>query len=1292
MSRFLILILILATILITIVPITTFAQDLNFTSTNRDILGLGNRSLVSSSPQTNFLNSITNQGRGLQVNGLPNFNIQDMVVADFNADSILDVASISSDITSKGQGLITLLFGSGDGSFSFPKTFPTTKTPFAIAASDIDLDGVTDLAIAENGLIEIFSGFLLNTDKVTNRDRLGDPNFGGNGLLTFGGKAVSIAFARLDPDATPDLVILFTQSFSGQVEIFLTADNNGSFTLTSNFTFSTIGSIQDSQKALDIGVSNLADPQTASIDSDLDIFIATSSGVEIFENSLPNFVSQPLLATNKPISQIILQDVTRDNKADILALSPQTNTLLEFPTNNNSYADILEFPIVASAVSFTLFNFNNDGIFDLAIISQPNNSSPIDPINPSNSNIFVLTGTRFGTFQNPLPLVLDSNLVIENPNVMIGARIDRLTANDDLMVISKATPNKTGGIVLLSSRIGYKIPPQQVITNMKSIDFDSIGGVNDLLIIEQNQGLIILLLNNLSQVRTIAVGDLFTNSKQLITSATTFRDATNGTNNLAISMLLNIDSPNPTGQIITGLLNINQNPLPSFNQFVASSGITNLMNGDFNNDLFDDLAYIDCFSNSVATVINDGKNFFLNTTIRETGGFVPVSATLLDANDDDRLDMAVVNQGSAINGNQSLVSILLGNGEGRFQPTGSLLQVPNFALSIAGGAMALSTNNQRQVIDFNQDGFADLAVVSTGSSVTGITDSALVTLLINRSDAPGNFIVQPPIPLKDPTTNISLQLLAKLGGAGMVSGRFGDGSVSLLSDGNATTNINASNGVAIGGANNLIAVGDFNADSSQDIVVSGTTLVNNQNLRSSIYLVGNSTANTVRVVRPLRVAPYLNSDPNIIDLDTFVASATGNFTGTTLPTDVAYISVNGKIWLDTNTSQILNRAPIITIRRQDLNAPFGSGRKAIVTVGQQLTIPVTGFDADNDPLTFSLVPSPNGEAPPPFITIRNTGSTTAQITVDTRSINIAGTSLNRLIAVEATDRNSSGPGGRQPLTSRAYFTLIIRPNSSPTIAPIAPQNLFAGQTVTLNLNISNIEGKNVSITSSCDKGEFIEVVESNLSLVLRPKASDIGTSNCTVTVTDEFGLFSNAVFSVIVKAPSPTINPIPDQIIKPGEPRVINIEAQDPTNTSGLKLQLLSAPSFVTLTDNGNGKATLVIAPSSNETQGGRVNITVTNEFGISASAGFNIQLAKTVNITSVSYSKPNLFIAGSGFLGNKIIIQVNGKDASSNLVRQFDTSLTLTGTKKKLNLTNGPNQVNIIIDGIISNSFIFSL
>jgi hypothetical protein len=589
-------------------------------------------------------------------------------------------------------------------------------------------------------------------------------------------------------------------------------------------------------------------------------------------------------------------------------------------------------------------------------------------------------------------------------------------------------------------------------------------------------------------------------------------------------------------------------------------------------------------------------------------------------------------------------------------------------------AISTSTNGLRQVVDFNQDGFPDLAVVSTGSSIqAGINDSASITVLLNRPDSPGQFTVQPPIFLKDLTASTSLQTLAKMGGTGIVSGRFGDGS---------------SKGVALGGANRAFTVGDFNADGSQDLVVSGTAIMNGMNLRSSMYLLGNETGNNFRIARPQRIIPYLNADANSLDADTFVASSAVSFSGVNLPPDVVHISVNGRVWVDTNRSQIINRAPNVTIRREDLNAPIGQGRKAIVTVGQSLIIPVTGFDPDTDPLTFRLVPTPTGEQPPEFATIKTLTNTTAQIIIDTSRIKTPAILSNR-IAVEVSDSSSGGQGGRQPLTARAYFTLLIRPNSAPTIAPIASQTIIAGQTSTIKLSIGNADSKQITITSSCDKGNFVKVMGTSLSL--SPQANDVGTSNCTVTAKDEFGLSSSTIFTVIVVAPMPSIAPIPDQLVKPGEPKVVNITATDPSGSNGLKLSLITSPGFVTINDSGNGRATLVIAPAITDSQGGRVTIQVTNTFGVTATTSFNIQITKAVVITSANYSKPNLFIAGSGFSGSSLIIQVNGKDVSVTLTKQFDSSLTLVGTKKKLNLKVGTNQVNIIVDGISSNSFVFT-
>src|SRR5207248_418884 len=140
------------------------------------------------------------------------------------------------------------------------------------------------------------------------------------------------------------------------------------------------------------------------------------------------------------------------------------------------------------------------------------------------------------------------------------------------------------------------------------------------------------------------------------------------------------------------------------------------------------------------------------------------------------------------------------------------------------------------------------------------------TLLLNRPDSPGDFLVQPPIPLVDDTpTNSggSLQLEASKGGPGIVSGRLGDPSIGI--------------GAGIGGANYITAIGDFNADGSPDLVVTGTALINGINYRSSLYLIGNETEGTVRVSRPQRIVEYGTLDPFKAGGDTFIACLTANF-------------------------------------------------------------------------------------------------------------------------------------------------------------------------------------------------------------------------------------------------------------------------------------------------------------------------------------------------------------------------------------------------------------------------------
>ena len=119
--------------------------------------------------------------------------------------------------------------------------------------------------------------------------------------------------------------------------------------------------------------------------------------------------------------------------------------------------------------------------------------------------------------------------------------------------------------------------------------------------------------------------------------------------------------------------------------------------GDFNGDGRPDLAVANIGSNTVSVLLGNGDGTFQPAQHFATGA-APRSVAVGDFNGDGRLDLATANSG----GND--VSVLLGNGDGTFAAAQSVpLQIPFIPvdppLSVAVG-------------DFNADGKMDLAVGS----------------------------------------------------------------------------------------------------------------------------------------------------------------------------------------------------------------------------------------------------------------------------------------------------------------------------------------------------------------------------------------------------------------------------------------------------------------------------------------------------------------------------------------------------------------------------------------------------
>ncbi|HSC52258.1 MAG TPA: fibronectin type III domain-containing protein [Phnomibacter sp.] len=172
-----------------------------------------------------------------------------------------------------------------------------------------------------------------------------------------------------------------------------------------------------------------------------------------------------------------------------------------------------------------------------------------------------------------------------------------------------------------------------------------------------------------------------------------------------------------------------------------------------------------------------------------------------------------------------------------------------------------------------------------------------------------------------------------------------------------------------------------------------------------------------------------------------------------------------------------------------------------------------------------------------------------------------------------------GVGGESAFSNQDSALLW---NDAPVIAALGNTSMKYGTSKTINLSATdpNNDQLTISVSALPAFASFNGTGNGTGQLVLNPALGDVGTYNFVVTATDLAGASTSTSFSVLVDANNPPVlNPVSLSTINEGQTQSVSISASDVDGNSGLVLSGSNLPPFITLTDNGNGSASLSLAP-----------------------------------------------------------------------------------------------------------------
>ena len=634
--------------------------------------------------------------------------------------------------------------------------------PVAMAAGDFNGDSKVDVAVVSD--IPPNSGLFVLIGN-------GDGTFQSPVRYTTGLKPVAVTLGDFNSDGKLDLAV--ADGGSENVNIFL---GNGDGTFQSALKSNT-GIVPVAVIAGDFNKDGKLDLATANQhDNDVSILLGNGDG---------SFQLAVSYSVGTSPSSVTEGDFNRDGNLDLAATNHDSNNVsILLGNGDGSFQAAVNYSTGTGPASVATGDFNQDGKLDLLIANQAENT------------VSLLRGNGDGTFRPTVKLQTGGK---KNPQSIAVGDFNNDGKQD--FAVANYTGEGTVSVLLGSGNGSFNTAVNYLPAGIGPVAV-AVGDANG------DHKLDLITTDEKSQTLSVMLGfgdGTFAAETNYLTPGVSVAMAS-GDFNLDGNPDLVVTNQN--SQNVSVLLGKNDGTFKNAANYPAGVGPYFVTVADFNRDGKPDLAVSDFGrgnkGHTVGILLGNGDGTFQAPVPYQTDVF-PRYTAVADFNGDGNLDLAITaNQGLSTG---DFVDILLGNGDGTFQPRMKYLG-GRYLGGVAAG-------------DFEGDGKVDLAVVDTE-----ITSQSVDIL---RGNGDGTF--QAPVPYRfdgqayGPIVVADFNHDGKLDLAVTVQDTllsFPDYVAVLLGNGDGTFQ-EPSSRYPTGGVNaSDLVFGDFNGDGNLDFAVPTT--------------------------------------------------------------------------------------------------------------------------------------------------------------------------------------------------------------------------------------------------------------------------------------------------------------------------------------------------------------------------------------------------------------------------------------------------------------------------------------